>query len=194
MAKWGEGDPRWLVEHRDDGKNVNGWHWEEKDRKEWTKTRLAELFSGLVLHEVEDAAEGEPTRIIVERLKDMTGDASITTRKGNKRFAVFDLTLALTWEGLVAGGSSTCPSSSFHPIIRRDRGFSIGHQPSVVKGDIRVEEVHSTGDEDDYVYSVTVEGSGAAQTKLRSLVASDAIRSKVYGTIAQCVRELREQA
>jgi hypothetical protein len=27
MAKWGEGDPRWLVESREDGKNVNGWHW-----------------------------------------------------------------------------------------------------------------------------------------------------------------------
>ena len=27
MAKWGEGDPRWIVEHRDDGKNVNNWHW-----------------------------------------------------------------------------------------------------------------------------------------------------------------------
>lgn len=24
MAKWGEGDPRWLVQNRDDGKNVNG--------------------------------------------------------------------------------------------------------------------------------------------------------------------------
>ncbi|GLC47194.1 hypothetical protein PLESTB_001622200 [Pleodorina starrii] len=170
MAKWGEGDPRWLVEHRDDGKNVNGWHWEEKDRKEWTKARLAELFSGLVLHELEEAAEGEPTLLKVERLKELTGDASITTRKGNKRFAVFDLTVALAWEGTVAGSSSS------------------------VRGDIRVEEVHSTGDEDDYVYSVTVEGSGAAQTKLRSLVAGSAVQSKVYGTLAQCIQELRDQA
>eukprot|EP00976_Prorocentrum_cordatum_P032330 657303-Prorocentrum_minimum.AAC.4 len=27
MAKWGEGDPRWKVEERTDGCNVNGWHW-----------------------------------------------------------------------------------------------------------------------------------------------------------------------
>ena len=27
MAKWGEGDPRWIVEDRTDGKNVNNWHW-----------------------------------------------------------------------------------------------------------------------------------------------------------------------
>jgi hypothetical protein len=27
MAKVGEGDPRWLVENRPDGRNVLGWHW-----------------------------------------------------------------------------------------------------------------------------------------------------------------------
>lgn len=27
MAKWGEGDPRWIVEERADAKNVNNWHW-----------------------------------------------------------------------------------------------------------------------------------------------------------------------
>ncbi|KXZ43399.1 hypothetical protein GPECTOR_91g553 [Gonium pectorale] len=137
MAKWGEGDPRWLVEHREDGKNVNGWHWEEKDRKEWTKARLAELFSGLVLHEAPDAADGQPTLLKVERLKDLTGD---------------------------------------------------------VKGEVRVEEVHSTGDEDDYVYCVTAEGSGAAQDKLRALASGAAIKAKVYDTLATAIRELREQA
>lgn len=27
MAKWGEGDPRWIVEQRADATNVNNWHW-----------------------------------------------------------------------------------------------------------------------------------------------------------------------
>ena len=27
MAKWGEGDPRWIVEDRPDATNVNNWHW-----------------------------------------------------------------------------------------------------------------------------------------------------------------------
>ena len=27
MAKAGEGDPRWIVEERSDGTNVNNWHW-----------------------------------------------------------------------------------------------------------------------------------------------------------------------
>jgi hypothetical protein len=29
MAKWGEGDPRWIVEERPDATNVNNWHWFE---------------------------------------------------------------------------------------------------------------------------------------------------------------------
>ena len=31
MAKWGEGDPRWIVEDRPDATNVNNWHWSEKN-------------------------------------------------------------------------------------------------------------------------------------------------------------------
>lgn len=27
MAKWGHGDPRWIVEERPDATNVNNWHW-----------------------------------------------------------------------------------------------------------------------------------------------------------------------
>jgi hypothetical protein len=27
MAKWGEGDPRWIVEDRADGTNADNWHW-----------------------------------------------------------------------------------------------------------------------------------------------------------------------
>ena len=46
MAKWGEGDPRWLVQERSDGKNVNQWHWEEINKLPWAKKRLAELLVG----------------------------------------------------------------------------------------------------------------------------------------------------
>ncbi len=30
-AEVGKGDPRWIVKDREDGKNVNSWHWEERD-------------------------------------------------------------------------------------------------------------------------------------------------------------------
>lgn len=50
MAKFGEADPRWIVQSREDGTNVNGWHWVEKDVGAWAKARLAALFAdGAVL-------------------------------------------------------------------------------------------------------------------------------------------------
>lgn len=40
MAKWGEGDPRWIVEERPDAHNVNNWHWRESDATQWSKKKL----------------------------------------------------------------------------------------------------------------------------------------------------------
>jgi activator of HSP90 ATPase len=44
---------------REDGTNVNQWHWKEKDCMAWTKGRLGELFSSLPL--VEGAANAHTT-------------------------------------------------------------------------------------------------------------------------------------
>ena len=40
MAKWGEGDPRWIVEERPDATNVNNWHWTEKNADSWSKKKI----------------------------------------------------------------------------------------------------------------------------------------------------------
>jgi len=40
MAKWGEGDPRWIVEERPDATNVNNWHWTEKNADAWSKNKI----------------------------------------------------------------------------------------------------------------------------------------------------------
>lgn len=48
MAKWGEGDPRWIVEVRPDGTNVNNWHWYACPRQTWSQFYfivLKKLFS-----------------------------------------------------------------------------------------------------------------------------------------------------
>ncbi|RXG50997.1 Activator of 90 kDa heat shock protein ATPase-like protein 1 [Armadillidium vulgare] len=47
MAKWGEGDPRWIVEERPDATNVNNWHWTEKNASDWSKEKLKSLFKNL---------------------------------------------------------------------------------------------------------------------------------------------------
>ena len=51
MAKWGEGDPRWIVEEREDATNVGNWHWTEKNCTEWSKETLGRLLSNLQLEE-----------------------------------------------------------------------------------------------------------------------------------------------
>jgi hypothetical protein len=51
MAKFDEADPRWIVQSRADGTNVNAWHWQERDCSAWSRRRLAELFAGAVLLE-----------------------------------------------------------------------------------------------------------------------------------------------
>lgn len=47
MALWDAKDPRWLVSQRQDGANVNGWHWEEKNLMGWSKAKLDALLAGL---------------------------------------------------------------------------------------------------------------------------------------------------
>ncbi|XP_053057361.1 activator of 90 kDa heat shock protein ATPase homolog 2 [Acinonyx jubatus] len=49
MAKWGQGDPRWIVEEREDGTNVNNWHWTERDATSLSKGKLRNLLVGIVV-------------------------------------------------------------------------------------------------------------------------------------------------
>lgn len=133
MAKWGEGDPRWVVEHRQDGANVNGWHWEEKNKLTWSKQRLGELLTALTV----DVA-GSEAIITITQLKDLTGEAYITTRKGNKRFAVFDLKITLEWQG-------TAPPESDKPV----------------QGEVVIEEFASTNDPDEYIMCVSCQQTDA---------------------------------
>lgn len=77
MAKYGEGDSRWIVEDRADGANVHNWHWSEKDCMPWAKTRLAELFQGLTV------LEGQGGCFIkITKVESVEGEAYINVRKG----------------------------------------------------------------------------------------------------------------
>jgi activator of HSP90 ATPase len=61
-----ERDPRWLVQSRNDGKNVNGWHWEEKGRLEWAKQRLRELLPAIPPAEAGNLRITEVTDVVGE--------------------------------------------------------------------------------------------------------------------------------
>ena len=51
------------------GRNVNGWHWTEKDLTEWAKQRLGELVAGLQLTQPPLAAR-------TTKLESMTGECA----------------------------------------------------------------------------------------------------------------------
>ena len=63
MAKWGEGDPRWIVEERPDATNVNNWHWTEKNADAWSKKKLEALLVNCV---IEDPKVGN---VVVEEME-----------------------------------------------------------------------------------------------------------------------------
>lgn len=69
MAKWGEGDDRWIVQDRHDGANVNGWHWEEKERMHWIRDRIPELLKGLAAENPADQAS-----VVVKEVTSIDGD------------------------------------------------------------------------------------------------------------------------
>ncbi|XP_021248695.1 activator of 90 kDa heat shock protein ATPase homolog 2 isoform X3 [Numida meleagris] len=93
MAKWGQGDPRWIVEERADGTNVNNWHWTERDATSWSRSKLQELLVGLVV-------EGEAGRCEISELKQVEGEASCSSRKGRLIF-FYEWNLRLSWKGTV---------------------------------------------------------------------------------------------
>eukprot|EP00775_Hariotina_reticulata_P000610 gene610-898_t len=98
MAKIGEGDPRWIVNVREDGTNVNQWHWKEKDCTEWTRQRLNTLFTGLTL------VSGSCT-VTATGLRSVEGDAYLNVRKA-KLIASYELNIKVDFEGTTADGQA----------------------------------------------------------------------------------------
>ena len=75
MAKFEEGDARWLVKDLGaDGTNVNNWHWKEYDALDWASKQLKKLFEGEALLE---------TPAMSLRIADVSvkGEAIINNRK-----------------------------------------------------------------------------------------------------------------
>ena len=164
MAKWGEGDERWIVQERDDGANVNGWHWQEKNCMGWGRDRISQLLTAVSF----DLPNNEGSARVLEISK-FEGDASVNTRKGNKKFAVFDLSVTCKWEGEVEGAEG------------------------VVKGEIRLTEFASTNDEDEYEFDGhrLEDGDAAAKEKFKQKIKS-CVAALSLSLSLSFVRELSE--
>ncbi|XP_012280300.1 activator of 90 kDa heat shock protein ATPase homolog 1 [Orussus abietinus] len=89
MAKWGEGDPRWIVEERPDATNVNNWHWTEKNACSWSQDKIKDLFTNLVI-------EGDGIKCIVKEIEKQEGEAIANNRKG-KLIVFYEWNIVLKW-------------------------------------------------------------------------------------------------
>ncbi|KAJ3613754.1 hypothetical protein NHX12_020000 [Muraenolepis orangiensis] len=96
MAKWGEGDPRWIVEERADATNVNNWHWTERDATNWSSDKLKFILLGLSVENDEGTCE-------VTEVEKVEGEASINNRKGKLIF-FYEWTVKATWTGTSKSG------------------------------------------------------------------------------------------
>ncbi|XP_070576480.1 activator of 90 kDa heat shock protein ATPase homolog 1-like [Ptychodera flava] len=91
MAKWGEGDPRWIVEERADATNVNNWHWTEKNATAWSKDKLKELLLDLKV-------ENEKGCCKITEIAKCEGEATASNRKAKLIF-FYEWDIKLEWKG-----------------------------------------------------------------------------------------------
>ncbi|KAL3873491.1 hypothetical protein ACJMK2_036601 [Sinanodonta woodiana] len=96
MAKWGEGDPRWIVEERPDATNVNNWHWTEKNCTQWSKDKIRELLTGLTVEDDEVFCE-------IKELTKLEGEATANNRKAKLIF-FYEFEIKGEWSGKMKSG------------------------------------------------------------------------------------------
>lgn len=110
------------------------------------------------------------------RVKEITkfdGDASVTIRKGDKKFAVFDLSVTCAWE------------------VELNRGETEDTR-ATVKGEIKLTEFSSLNDEDEYEFNVTCcEGDKDAKEKCKKKIAQQ-VAKKFQPHLATFAKELAE--
>jgi len=96
MAKVGEGDARWLVQNRSDGKNVGNWHWTEKSLFPWAKEQMESRFTDYVIF------EDDKHKLSFTNVESFKGEIFVNIRKGKSRF-IYDVTMNLHWNAILKG-------------------------------------------------------------------------------------------
>jgi len=109
MAKWGEGDARWIVEEREDGTNADNWHWTEKNATRWSEQKIKDLMKDLSMMDASGGAS-------VTEVTSVAGDCIANCRKGKLIF-FYELVVKMKWKGKtkdgdVVNGDITIPNIS----------------------------------------------------------------------------------
>ncbi len=115
MARWGEGDPRWIVEERPDATNVNNWHWTEKNADKWSKDKLKELLIAPI------ALEREKNGDVVDvcEMSRCEGEARANNRKAKLIF-FYEWEIDLKWKMRDAKGSEVCAGKVTIPNLSEE--------------------------------------------------------------------------
>eukprot|EP00667_Euglena_gracilis_P019449 EG_transcript_20821 len=162
MAKVGEGDPRWIVADRADGKNVNAWHWTEKDVSEWAKSRVTSLLENQAI--IDTAS----LRCKTTTVTGCEGECTVYNRKGKITF-LLEMNFTVNWEGELIGSS----------------GESIGS----CKGKMTVPELeHDTNPEK---MNIEVSGSGEEESRFLHLMQTEG-RAWIRSKAAIFLKELKD--
>eukprot|EP01108_Squamamoeba_japonica_P002740 TRINITY_DN233_c0_g2_i1.p1 TRINITY_DN233_c0_g2~~TRINITY_DN233_c0_g2_i1.p1 ORF type:complete len:382 (-),score=215.41 TRINITY_DN233_c0_g2_i1:26-1102(-) len=164
MAKAGEGDPRWLVQNRQDGQNVNNWHWTEADLTPWAKEALTSRLSDLAL------VDDETAQVTVSKAEKFEGEVTVSTRKGRTIF-FYDLSIELKWKGSLKDGSL-----------------------DNVEGAIHVGDIEQDSDVDDFDFRLSVKGAETPAHKVLKELVRTAGKKAIGVVVAQFNADLRERA
>ncbi|KAJ9462662.1 Activator of 90 kDa heat shock protein ATPase-like protein [Diplonema papillatum] len=97
MARVNEGDPRWNVRDLEDGRNVNAWHWEEKDVTGDAKKLFTQWLTNRTVSDVDESFGRCTIRLLVLR-GEIEGESIVINRK-RKKGCCFDFTAAVEWHG-----------------------------------------------------------------------------------------------
>lgn len=90
---------RWIVSPRSDGKNVDNWHWTERDLFEWCKSEFETRFKNLKI-------PSEIAKLEITKADSVKGSMIVCNRKG-KTLYIYDVQLKLNWEGSINSESET---------------------------------------------------------------------------------------
>lgn len=162
MAKWGEGDPRWIVEERPDATNVNNWHWTEKNATPWSKDKLKLLLQDFVITGSGSGSGGPECKVV--EIEKMEGEATANNRKGKLIF-FFEWNIVLKWKG-------DCDDED-------------------VTGKVSIPNLSEENNIDEVELTVSVDTSNNASEKLKTFMYNIG-RDKIRKQLETYVKELKQ--
>ncbi|XP_014210285.1 activator of 90 kDa heat shock protein ATPase homolog 2 isoform X2 [Copidosoma floridanum] len=154
MAKWGEGDPRWIVEERPDATNVNNWHWTEKNANAWSQDKIKEIFTDSVI-------EGDGYKCKITEVEKCEGEAVANNRKGKLIF-FYDWSIILKWK--LQNGKETIEGKINIPNMSEENDIS--------EVDVEITLKDSTDEGEKVKHILHTKGKATVREKLKKYVTS----------------------